>query len=107
MCLPQRVKAQRKPLDTRQRFAPLRLCGRNLLLTYFRAKPVYTNVHSVSLCAFCAFLWPWNVLRERFDDEIESQPQTPTVMVKGHWKDQRHHKQQDQNTLVVSADNQE
>src|SRR5215203_2777870 len=25
------AKAQRKPLETRQRFAPLRLCGRNLL----------------------------------------------------------------------------
>jgi hypothetical protein len=25
------AKAQRKPLETRQRFAPLRLCGRDLL----------------------------------------------------------------------------
>jgi hypothetical protein len=28
-----RAKAQRKPLETRQRFAPLRLCARNILAT--------------------------------------------------------------------------
>src|SRR5215204_2919509 len=31
MCLAQRRKGAKKPLRTRQRFAPLRLCGRNLL----------------------------------------------------------------------------
>ncbi|HET6973556.1 MAG TPA: hypothetical protein VFH96_05990 [Pyrinomonadaceae bacterium] len=65
-------------------------------------------------CAFCAFcglsafvpfcgikLW------QRFDKEIESEPEAPTVVVKGDWKDQRHHKQQHQHVLVVSTDNQQ
>lgn len=44
------------------------------------------------------------VLGQRFDDEVETQPQAPTVMVKGHWKHQRHDKEQHQDALVIRAD---
>jgi len=48
------AKAQRKPLQTRQRFAPLRLCARNLLhARYFSCKATLTlavsNMWVVSL----------------------------------------------------------
>ena len=47
------------------------------------------------------------VLRQRLDDEVESQPQTPTVMIKKHRKDQCHREQQHQYVTVISPDNQQ
>jgi len=69
--------------------------------------------HSVFRCAvaplrekssvpFCRI-----VLRQRLDDKVESEPQTPAVMVKKYWKYQRHHEQQDQHVAVVSTHNQQ
>ncbi len=47
------------------------------------------------------------VLRERLDDEVKTQPQTPTVMVKSHRKYQRHHEKHYQNTLVIRSEDQQ
>ena len=47
------------------------------------------------------------VSRQRLDDEIEPQPQAPTVMIKSHWKHNGHHKEQCKHILVFCADNQQ
>ena len=44
------------------------------------------------------------VLRQGFDNEIEAQPETPTVVVESHWKDQRHYEEQHQHFAVVGAE---
>jgi len=43
------------------------------------------------------------VLRQRLDNEVEPQPETPAVMIKSDWKKQRHHEQQNQHALVINA----
>lgn len=43
------------------------------------------------------------VLRQRLNDEVKAQPQTPTVMVESHRKNQRHHEKQCQNTFILRA----
>ena len=49
----------------------------------------------------------WNVLRKRFDDEVEAEPEAPTVVIKGDRENQRQHKQQHQHTFISRADNQQ
>ncbi|HKG97582.1 MAG TPA: hypothetical protein VKA97_07200, partial [Pyrinomonadaceae bacterium] len=38
---------------------------------------------------------------------VETEPQTPTVMIKRHRKYQRHHKEYDQDIRIIRADNQQ
>ncbi len=47
------------------------------------------------------------VFRQRLDDEIESKPQAPTVMVEKNRKNQGHDEEQDQHVAVVSPNNQQ
>jgi hypothetical protein len=47
----------------------------------------------------------WIVLRQRLDDEVEPEPQTPTVMIEKHRKNQRHHEEDDQHTTVLRPNN--
>ena len=49
----------------------------------------------------------WIVLREGFDDEVEPEPQTPTVVIEKHRKDQPHRKQQHQHIVVIGANYQQ
>ena len=46
------------------------------------------------------------VLRQRLDNEVEPEPQTPTVMIKKHRKNQCHHEEQYQHTAVLRPNNQ-
>ena len=46
------------------------------------------------------------VLRQRLDNKVESQPQTPTVMIKKQRKNQCHHEEQYQHTAVLRPNNQ-
>ena len=47
------------------------------------------------------------VFRQRLDEVVETQPETPTVMIKGDREYQRHDEQKHQNTFVVGADHQQ
>ena len=47
------------------------------------------------------------VFRERLDEEVEPEPEAPTVVIKGDGKKQRHHKQKHEDVLVIRADNQQ
>src|SRR5690242_17584393 len=47
------------------------------------------------------------VLRQRFNDEVETEPQTPTVMVERDRKNQRHNEKNDEHPVVIRAENQE
>ena len=47
------------------------------------------------------------VLWERLNEEVETEPEAPTVVIKSHRKNQRHHKQVHEDVLVIGADNQE
>jgi len=47
------------------------------------------------------------VLRQRLDNEVETEPQTPAVMIKSHWKNQRHHKEYDEDIRIIRANNQQ
>ena len=47
------------------------------------------------------------VLRQGLDDEVEPQPQTPTVMVKSDRKYERHHEEYDEHIRIIGADNQQ
>jgi len=55
--------------------------------------------------ALGVFLW----LRfgQRLDDVVESQPQTPTVVIESDGENQRHREQQHEHILVFRADNQQ
>ena len=44
------------------------------------------------------------VLGQRLHDEVETQPQTPTVMIEGDWKHHGHDKEQHQDAFVIRAD---
>ena len=52
-------------------------------------------------------LLPRVVFGQRFDDEIEPEPQAPTVMIKSHRKHEGHHEEQSEHILVFCADNQQ
>ena len=41
------------------------------------------------------------VLRQRLDNEVETEPQTPTVMIKSYRKYQRHHEKYDEDMLII------
>ena len=45
----------------------------------------------------------WIVLWQRFNQVIEGEPETPTVMKESERKQQRQHKQPDQNRLIAAA----
>ena len=47
------------------------------------------------------------ILGQRLDDEVEPEPQAPTVMIEKNRKDQGHHEEQDQHVAVVGPDNQQ
>ena len=65
------------------------------------------RVNFVSLFELLSVPFRRVVLRQRLDDEVESEPQTPTVMIKKHRKDQRHCEQQHQHMTVVRPNNQQ
>ena len=49
----------------------------------------------------------WFVFRQRLDEVIKTEPQTPTVMIKGDREDQRHDEEKHQNTFVFGADHEQ
>jgi len=52
-------------------------------------------------------LLPRVVFGQRLDDEIEPEPQAPTVMIESDRKHQGHHEEQCEDILVFCADNQQ
>lgn len=47
------------------------------------------------------------VLRQRLDDEVEAEPQAPTVVIEKDREDQGHDEEQDQYVAIVGPDNQQ
>ena len=47
------------------------------------------------------------VLRQRLDNEVEPEPQAPTVMIEKNRENQGHYKEQDQHVAVVGPDYQQ
>jgi hypothetical protein len=47
------------------------------------------------------------VFRQRLDNEVEAQPQAPTVVIESHWKHQCHHEKQRQDAFILCPDNQQ
>jgi hypothetical protein len=48
-----------------------------------------------------------SIFRQRLDEVVETQPETPTVVIKGDREDQSDDKQHNQHTLVPRADHQQ
>ena len=48
-----------------------------------------------------------SIFGQRLDQVIETEPQTPTVVIKGDGEDQRHDKQDHQYALVFGSDHQQ